>query len=104
LLFILLLVIHWIACLWYLSIGIENTWNPPKDVDWDKTIIYDASTNEKYNIFFYYSVLSLVTSELMPTNRLEVIIATIILFGGTLIIGVLIGEFTSILNDMGEKA
>jgi hypothetical protein len=45
LLFILLLVIHWIACLWYISIGIENTWNPPKDVDWDKTIIYDAPTN-----------------------------------------------------------
>jgi len=39
----------------------------------------------------------------MPTNRLEVIIATIILFGGTLIIGILIGEFASILNDMGEK-
>ena len=45
LLFILLLVLHWIACLWYLCIGGNNTWNPPKDVDWDKTIIYDGATN-----------------------------------------------------------
>jgi hypothetical protein len=42
LLFILILVIHWIACIWYGVIGLEdgNTWIPPKDVDWDSTIIY----------------------------------------------------------------
>jgi hypothetical protein len=42
LLFILILVIHWIACVWYGVIGLEggSTWIPPKDVDWDHTIIY----------------------------------------------------------------
>ena len=104
LLFILILVIHWIACMWYLTIGLEDSWLPPKDADWDKTIIYEASTVQKYIIFFYYSVLTLVTNELMPTTGLEVIMASFILLSGSLIIGVLIGEFSSIMNDMGEKA
>jgi len=45
LLFILILVIHWIACVWYGVIGLEggSTWIPPKDVDWDSTIIYSET-------------------------------------------------------------
>ena len=40
----------------------------------------------------------------MPTNQFEVFVATLILLSGSLIIGILIGEFSSIMNDMGEKA
>lgn len=68
LLFILILVIHWIACLWLIVVEQNYSWNPPKDVDWSETEIYTASTMERYNIFFYYSVLTLVSNELMPTT------------------------------------
>ena len=97
-------MIHWIACLWYIVINQDSTWQPPKDVDWSHTDIYTGSLWNKYNIFFYYSVLSLVSNELMPTTQLEVLVATLTLLIGTLTVGVLIGEFSSILNDMGEKA
>jgi len=101
LLSVLLLLIHWIACLWKVIVSIDSTWNPPKDLDWDSTVIYTGTAFEKYNVFFYYSILTLVTNELMPTNNLEVLMAILILLLGSLTIGVLIGEFTSIMNDMG---
>jgi len=104
LLFILLLLIHLIACIWAFIINIDKTWNPPKDLDWDSTDAYKGKSFEKYIVFFYYSVLTLVTNELMPTSNLEIVMAIIILLIGSLTIGILIGEFTSIMNDMGEKA
>lgn len=104
LLFILLLVTHWIACLWLIICDLDKTWEPPKDVDWDFTDAYSESSSTRYNIFFYYSVLTLVSNELMPTSFVEIMIAIIILLIGSITIGVLIGEFSSILNDMGEKA
>ena len=100
-LFILLLLIHWIACLWKVVVSINSDWEPPKDLDWDSTVIYTGTPFEKYNVFFYYSILTLVTNELMPTNNLEVIMAILILLLGSVASGALIGEFTSIMNDMG---
>lgn len=103
LLFILILVIHWIACLWLVTVNTKKTWLPPKDVDWDKTEIYASSIDNVYNIFFYYSILCLVSNELMPTTIAEVWVSTIILVIGCLTIGSLIGEFSSIMNDMSER-
>lgn len=75
---------------------------PPKDVDWDHTIIYSETDFQIYNVFFYYSVLTLVTNELMPTNNIEIFSAICILLTGSLVIGILIGEFSSIMSDMSE--
>jgi hypothetical protein len=55
-------------------------------------------------VFFYYSVLTLVTNELMPTNNIEILSAICILLTGSLVIGILIGEFSSIMSDMSETA
>ena len=109
LLFILILVIHWIACVWYGVISLKEEWIPPKDVDWvDKkgkpmTIIYTETDFAIYNVFFYYSILTLVTNELMPIDNTEILFAVFILLTGSLVIGVLIGEFSSIMNDMSEN-
>jgi len=55
-------------------------------------------------VFFYYSVLTLVTNELMPTTNIEILSAICILLTGSLVIGILIGEFSSIMSDMSETA
>lgn len=87
----------------------KNKWIPPKDLDWTDendepiTIIYTADDFPIYNIFFYYSILTLVTNELMPTDNTEILFAVAILLTGSLVIGVLIGEFSSIMNDMSEN-
>lgn len=103
LLFILILVIHWIACLWKVVVQVNHSWNPPKDMDWSETEVYTASVMIRYNTFFYYSVLTLVSNELMPTTDAELQISILILLIGSLTISVLIGEFSSILQDMGRR-
>lgn len=103
LLFMLILLIHWIACIWYgiITFNDGKKWTPPKDLDWNGTIIYDQEQRwGTYSIFFYYSILTLVTNELMPTDNVEVITASMILIIGTIVTGVLIGEFSNAINDM----
>lgn len=73
-------------------------------MDWYGTIVYSGSDFDRYNIFFYYSILTLVTNELMPKSQLEIAVSIVILLIGYMTIGVLIGEFSSILNDMNERA
>jgi hypothetical protein len=31
LLFFLLMLVHWVACIWYLIVKVDNSWIPPKD-------------------------------------------------------------------------
>lgn len=40
----------------------------------------------------------------MPTNNIEILSAICILLTGSLVIGILIGEFSSIMSDMSETA
>ena len=37
----LIMLMHWISCLWYYIVNINSTWYPPKDVPLGITIIYD---------------------------------------------------------------
>ena len=104
LLFMLILVIHWIACLWYIVTHRDDTWFPAKDLDAKYTIIFIGTKFQAYVIFFYYSVLTLVSNDLLPTNILEVAIAALVILAGSLIIGVIIAEFSNILQEMGREA
>lgn len=78
LLLFLLLLIHWIACGWYIIISGEegdNKWVPPKDLDKvprqegkldTKTDFYEKEIIERYITVFYYSILTMVGNEIAP--------------------------------------
>ena len=102
LIFMLILILHWTACVWYVIITSKNppTWMPPKDLDFRETILYDNDIFQSYLILFYYGVLILVTNELLPTNGLEVAIGALIIFTGLIVLGMLIGEFSSIMSEI----
>lgn len=91
LLFILILVIHWIACLWKVVVQVHHSWNPPMDMEWSHTDVYTDSMMARYNTFFYYSVMTLVSNDLIPTTQIEVSIAILILLIGSLTISILVG-------------
>ena len=52
---------------------------------------------------FYYGVLTLVANELIPTSSTEVITAFVLVFGGSVIIGITIGEFAALLSAITKK-
>lgn len=43
LIFFLIMIIHWIACVWYLLVKDEDSWMPPKDMNKGWTEFYTAT-------------------------------------------------------------
>ena len=103
LVFFLLLAMHWIACFWNFITSLKETWYPPKNVDSGVTNVYTAEDFTVYWVYYYYSILTIVGAEILPTSNLEVITATLVLVIGTIIIGMIIGEFASLLSAYTKK-
>ena len=95
------------ACAWYIVARREDTWIPSKDLDWTETIVFTSAANQEYFttyvILFYYACLALLGNDYVPTNRLEIIVACSLILIGSLIIGILIGQFSLLLSD-ADKA
>jgi hypothetical protein len=72
-------------------------------LDSRETNAYSAEPFSRYVIFYYYGMLILVGSEVLPTNNEEVLIIAILAFLGTVFIGVVIGEFASILAAITKR-
>ena len=60
----LVMIVHWIACIWYLVVG-NGDWVPPKELDyaetipgnlWTKTTFFEKPIMERYAMVFYYAV------------------------------------------------
>lgn len=94
------LITHWINCLWYFVVTTDEKWFPPKDQDKKKTEAYEGTKLDRYLLFYYYGVLTLVSNELLPTNYYEILVATMLVLIGTIFIGLIIGEFTSLLSSI----
>ena len=69
----------------------------------NKTDIYTTGDVTVYLVYYYYSILKLVGAEIIPTNSLEVITATFLLLMGTVIVGIIIGEFSALLAAYTQK-
>jgi hypothetical protein len=69
-------------------------------LDSKETKAFTGDRITKYNLFYYYGVLTLVGVELVPTNFRELLIALLLACIGTIFIGVVIGEFTSLLSKI----
>ena len=105
--FFLILLLHWMACTWFIVAHLEDSWIPSKDLDWTETIVFTSAAEQNYFdsyvILFYYACLALLGNDYVPTNRLEIIIACTLILIGSLIIGILIGQFSLLLSD-ADKA
>jgi len=103
LIFFLILINHWINCIWYFITNEEKQWFPPKDLDHKETSAYTADSTSKYNMFYYYGMLILVGNEVLPSRQTELIVLIILILLGTVFIGMVIGEFASILALMTKN-
>lgn len=78
----------------------SDTWFPPKDIDTKQSVAFGANELAQYLLFYYYGILTLVANDLLPTTYLEVNIALILVFVGTIFIGIVIGELTSLISNI----
>jgi hypothetical protein len=62
------------------------------------------TNSDKYVLDFYYSLLTMLGNDLLPGSYLEIGTSIIFIFIGSILIGSIIGQFSSILSDMSKKA
>lgn len=110
LLFFLLMLVHWIGCIWYFLVrNREDGWIPPKDLDKegdgvDKTDFYDSSIISRYFVVFYYAILTMVGNELAPQNNLQTIFSSLIIITGAVVSAFIFGNMAALMATMNKKS
>ena len=69
-LFFLILLVHWIGCIWFMMVKTRDSWLPPMDLDggWENSDFYDVSSLYQYTAVFYYAILLIVGNEMAPIS------------------------------------
>ena len=68
----LLLLLHWMSCVWWIVIDMKKLWLAPKDTDWEADSVFeiragaDQGLIKAYFLLFYYSCLALFASDILP--------------------------------------
>jgi len=113
LLFFLFLLVHWIACLWFLLVNEPGSWVPPKDLDyvarvdnplWTKTDFYDLSIEKKYATVFYYSVLMMVGNEISPRTSFQTFFSSMIIITGAVVSAFIFGNMAALMATINKKS
>ena len=109
----LVMLVHWIGCVWYLMVRQEGDWVPPKDLDyeardpdrlWTKTEFYDQDTYSKYATVTYYAILTMMGNELAPRNTLQTVVSAIIIITGAVFSAFIFGNMAALMATMNKKA
>lgn len=103
----LFLILHFLSCAAFWVFDISNTWIPPKDLDNaddDPSIITLNDVGAKYILMFYYATLFLLQSDPLPTNLGELWGCFFFTFLGSITFGILIGQFSSLLESITQKS
>jgi CRP-like cAMP-binding protein len=85
----LILMRHWISCIWYTVIYIDQNWHPFRIPAED---FYDESVWLQYSFsFFIASDLNEQANEIFPTSELEIAVTTTIVLGGVIFSTIIYG-------------
>ena len=107
----LVLLVHWIGCIWYILIRDEGAWVPPKDLDrdprdplnfWTKSEFYEWDIMQKYILCFYYAVLTMMGNELAPRNTLQTVVASLIIITGAVSSAYIFGEMAAMIDAVNQ--
>jgi len=70
-------------------------WTPPQDTGPHDARLYRSLAFQEYLLAYLYSSYMIVGSDPLPSNQLETSCATLIVVLGTLIVGLLVGQFAT---------
>ena len=66
LIFVIIIYIHCLACLWYVIVTMKEEWRPPLDYVNPDADFYNSSLANKYFITLYHAVLLLTGNDILP--------------------------------------
>jgi hypothetical protein len=104
LLFLLLLLVHWLGCIWYILVNDNlKNWIPPKDLDSGETDFFEIGMWEQYSVVFYYGILLIVGNEVAPRTTIQTIFAALVIVVGSLFTAFIFGNMAALLAAMNKK-
>jgi len=108
----LVMIVHWIGCVWYLMIK-DGDWVPPKELDYplqepgnlySKSNFYEESITFQYATVFYYAVLTMMGNEIAPRNTTQTVVAACIILVGVLSGAIIFGNMYTVIESMNAKS
>lgn len=103
LLFFLLLLVHWIGCIWFIMVQERDSWMPPKDLDALFTDFYDKDRTGKYMTVFYYAILSILGNESAPVSITQTFFMSMIVILGAIVTAFIFGNMAALMNNLNMK-
>ena len=103
LLFFLLLLVHWIACLWFMLVQNRDSWMPPKDQNNGYTDFYDISNLDQYTVVFYYAILLIVGNESAPISAAQTLFSSLIVMIGAISTAFIFGNMAALMAVINKK-
>jgi hypothetical protein len=97
----MLIALHATACMWVYIINFKDTWRPTLLGTSKYNYMYDPDyIPESYFTAFYYGCLALFGNEIYPTRQYETLVVALFNLSGSIIVGLLIGEFSALILKM----
>jgi hypothetical protein len=98
----LLLLVHWVGCMWFIMIR-SGGWVPPKDLDAGETDFYNGDYGLKYSTVFYYAILLLVGNEGAPVTTAQTLFASLVIIMGSITTAFIFGNMAALMAAMNQK-
>lgn len=95
----LLLIVHWVGCIWYLIID-GSSWMPPYDANYGFTDFHELNMWRKYAIVFYYAILLLLGGDILPVSTLSTVYGSLIVIAGSIVTAFIFGNMAALMAAM----
>ena len=104
LIFVIIIYIHCLACLWYVIVTIHEEWKPSLDYVDPDADFYNSSLANKYFITLYQAVLLLTGNDILPRGTFQVAFVSISITIGAIINANIFGNMALIISDLNKKS
>ena len=96
----LLMIVHWIGCGWYMIVSPTDSLMPPKDLDNQETDFYVQNMFGKYIEVFYYAVLLMMGNDIAPQTVTQTVYSSLMAIFGSLYGAFLFGNMATLMDSM----
>ena len=103
LLFLLVLYIHVMACLWFFVVSIEKKWVPNQDFIYLSTTIFDENVSTQYWVSVYHAVLLFGVNEMASRTDFELFFSSFIMLFSAMVNANIFGTMAVLVQDLNKK-
>jgi len=104
LIFVIIIYIHVVACLWYVVVSVDEDWMPPLDYVNPDADFFNSSLDYKYFIMQYHAVLLLTGNDILPRGTFQVAFVACFITIGAIINANIFGNMALIIVDLNKKS